>query len=96
MKTPAEWLAEQVAERPDDFAPDEMAAPLSWIATVQADARADLERVVRIAADFVKVCQEDGHARTMPAEFDSLADAIAALPPLGVAAAAENPEGPQG
>ncbi len=79
MKTPAEWLAEQVGDRPGDFAPEEMAMPLSWIASVQADARKDLERVVRIAADFVKVCQEDGHERTMPGEFDTLADAIADL-----------------
>jgi hypothetical protein len=42
MKTPAMWLAEQIGERPDDFAPEEMAMPLSWIASIQADARKNL------------------------------------------------------
>ncbi len=43
MRTPEQWLADQIGDRPDDFAPDEMAMPLSWIASIQADAR---ERLV--------------------------------------------------
>lgn len=38
MKTPSEWLDEQVAARPDDFTPEERAPALAWIASVQADA----------------------------------------------------------
>jgi hypothetical protein len=39
MKTPAMWLAEQIGERPDDFAPEESPIALAFITAIQADAR---------------------------------------------------------
>lgn len=76
MKTPAEWLAEQVSERPDDFAPDEMAAPLSLVASVQADARADPVSDAEVQA-ALHVLDQRGWTPPSPATFG--ADLRAAL-----------------
>lgn len=49
MKTAAEWLAEGTADRPDDFAIEELKDALAWIARIQADARVELlERITRL------------------------------------------------
>lgn len=38
MKTPQEWLAEQIGDRPEDFTPEDIDAALFWIERVQRDA----------------------------------------------------------
>lgn len=111
MKTPQQWLAEQIGERPDDFALDELAAPLSWIANVQADARAELAKALESAADDLGSLsriiggEHGSHAwRCANLARDAHARARAALAPPPAPASdnpvapaeGETPEGPQG
>lgn len=38
MKTPREWLDEQVGDRPEDFSDEDNAQALAWIGRIQRDA----------------------------------------------------------
>lgn len=38
MRTPEQWLADQIGDRPDDFAPDESPIALAFIRAIQRDA----------------------------------------------------------
>ncbi len=42
MKTPDEWLHQQIGDRPEDFAPEDLTAARDMIAAVQADALASV------------------------------------------------------
>lgn len=58
MRTPQDWLAAQVTERPDSFPPCGMAAPLAWIASIQADAvSSERERCAQICDASVEVAR---------------------------------------
>lgn len=57
MRTPEEWVAEVLAQRPDDFGIDDHPEMIAGIARIQADARtysdAELERMAAAGWDRV-------------------------------------------
>ncbi len=56
MKPAAQWVAEKIGERPEDFAPGEQPEIIAWVESIQQDAKpAVTEQQIRqaIALAFV-------------------------------------------
>jgi hypothetical protein len=56
MKPAAQWVAEKIGERPEDFTPEEHPEITAWVESIQKDARPVVDRqkvVEQIALAFV-------------------------------------------
>ncbi len=77
MRSPQDWLASQTADRPDDFAPEEQAPALAFIAAVQRDA---IESAIKECEAATSIALANGGIITAGASM-ILANSIRALIP---------------